>query len=680
MDDLKKELIKLAAPHALAIVTKYVVPTASSLVKAKFVRAKSKKQIEDSIKHYLQNLYSDCCIVKTIAFAGQPRQLKDLYIPLTLLDISDQEVIVNDQSDIFENSSLVVILDAAGMGKSTVVKKLVLNNLVSGKRLPILYPLRTFSKDAKLERELFKIMGLPETTPREAFNTLPFAIYLDGLDEAPDDLASTIVTQISDFQKEFPSARILVSSRKQSEASDLLKYKYYKIKELTIDNASTLIKKYDNDGEISKSLIKEIKKSKFEGIKDYLRNPLYVSLLYCAFRHKPSLPQKMCLFYEQVYHALFDQHDLTKAANYRHTLRTNLDSHEFSLVLRRLAFVGLVDGFRVEYSKLDFENKIAGVAADIEHLKFKVTDFVRDATIAVPLFIEEGTSIRWAHKSLLEFFAAMFICYDTKSMGEEILLKLVESERASNYRHVLEMCADIHYTTFRDSVGRLALAKFVEYYETSYKITNKRISKDSAHRRRMVTFGCRSSVTIDIEFAIEALTNEAIKADGGTKDQNKHRKSATDGLKGVIEGFSKFCGTNGRDPRSDPQLNLTIGPGTGLLVYHEVSPERWLLSIVAQKEGYGIRASDIDKDPDLSRLEEIAKIYPKTRLINDSLEEIYNNPENFDCFTDILNTDKSIFFLNYENARDVLTNIDSKRGDKSLQDLYKTIGQKTKKT
>jgi hypothetical protein len=668
MEELTKELLKIGGPLAAGIVKEHVLPVAASFVKGRMSKLRSKKKILSTVESYVKRLYGECSIIQTIAFSSEPRRLDELYVPLTLVDIAGGELIISDQADVFSVASTVVILDAAGMGKSTVVKRLILNSIISQKHVPVLYELRAFPKDGSLESEVLRVLGLPSSTPTSAFDQIPLRLYLDGLDEAPSALAPSIVEQIARFRQNHPSVQILVSSRRQREVNDLLKYHLFKVKDLTIDQACELIKKYDSGGTLSKELVRLLRKENIERIRDYLSNPLYVSLLYCAFRHKQALPQKMCLFYEQVYNALFDQHDLTKAANYRHELKTGLDCHEFSLVLRRLAFVCLIDGFRVECTRSDFEDKVKKVKEDINHLEFKISDFAKDATASVPIFIDDGATIRWGHKSLLEFFASMFICYDAEGLAGELLISLLESEDASQYKHIFEICADIHYKTFRDSVGRHALRKFIDHSKKSYtQFANKRISKADLERRRAATFATRSVFSLSdkgLGFTVQPVETSAqpIKHSDGDV--------AIEGLRMILEKFQMASGEIERDKRSSPLFNIMMGPKATFICYREISPERWILSTIIQKEG--ARNKWFVDGPEYSELEEMTVERQQLLIVTDDPSRKFNKSSNFSKLTDILVFHEEKY-LTLEEAENIISNIDSNKSHSSLLAMVSSL-------
>lgn len=72
------------------------------------------------------------------------------------------------------------------------------------------------------------------------------------------------------------------------------------------------------------------------------------------------------------------------------------------------------DGGKIEFTKDDLQITLQNIISKIPGISTSPSLFIQDLIETVPLFVKEGAIIRWSHKSLMEYFAAMFICRDTK--------------------------------------------------------------------------------------------------------------------------------------------------------------------------------------------------------------------------------------------------------------------------
>jgi hypothetical protein len=73
-----------------------------------------------------------------------------------------------------------------------------------------------------------------------------------------------------------------------------------------------------------KLLVDILKGNEYKAVYEYLTNPLLVSMLFAAFDFKQTIPLKKHLFYEQVYDAYFEKHDLTKGDSYKASERIKI--------------------------------------------------------------------------------------------------------------------------------------------------------------------------------------------------------------------------------------------------------------------------------------------------------------------------------------------------------------------
>ena len=97
-------------------------------------------------------------------------------------------------------------------------------------------------------------------------------------------------------------------------------------------------------------------------------------------------------------------------------------------MLRRLAHWCLKEGRRIDFTKDDLQIIIKDIVSKIQGMTVTPSLFIKDLIETVPLFVKEGAIIRWSHKALMEYFAAMFICRDTKERQRGILRTLYKND------------------------------------------------------------------------------------------------------------------------------------------------------------------------------------------------------------------------------------------------------------
>ncbi|WP_214780546.1 hypothetical protein [Exiguobacterium sp. s22] len=96
--------------------------------------------------------------IKTIVFNNNPKNLGEIYIPLTLenKECKIQEKISDYPNTLMEEYNKIVITDSAGMGKSTLLKFMFLRAINLNKGIPIFIELRKLNNEHTVIDEIMK--------------------------------------------------------------------------------------------------------------------------------------------------------------------------------------------------------------------------------------------------------------------------------------------------------------------------------------------------------------------------------------------------------------------------------------------------------------------------------------------------------------------------------------------
>jgi hypothetical protein len=512
--------VEIATPLAKKIFNAKIQPVIekklSALIKDKAVL----RRFETMSVQYLAQIAGKCSTMNTIAFQNAPKKLEELYVPLVLMaDGRNIEIKVDDAADIFKESHHVLVNDTAGMGKSTLAKRVVLNVIAEGSFIPVFLELRQI-EGKPIVQQIKDYFGFPVQVSDEVVRDLPLLYVFDGLDEVPGNKKKEVVKHLKIFVEFASSSKILITSRQETYLSEFYSFSKYSIKRLDKKEAYALLKNYDPTDEIADKLISSLESHQSRDLHDFLSTPLYVSLLFCAYRYKTVIPQRKDLFYSQVFDALFESHDLSKEIGYVRPKNSGLDSADFHAVLRRLGFWCLRSNGRLEFEKDKLEIIVAELLGKMSGIKTSAPNLVKDLISTVPIFVQEGPTIRWSHKSLMEYFAAMFICSDTKEKQKSVLLNLFKSENVHDLQNVFELCADIDFSTFRAVIVKKTLEEYIHHVDSVYAaISNKRISRAAIDERKSLTFGLRVGFRV---LEVSALETQSLF--GSVVGNEKDRK------------------------------------------------------------------------------------------------------------------------------------------------------------
>jgi|GEM_PF-2852018 len=636
-DPLTATLLTQAKPIVANIITGVISNAIYDFTKKGIRRRANATRTEKAIRSYLESLYSNVSKINTIAFKNIPKQIDDIYIPLIVSSPinSEESYEVDLHFDITTISNKLLLVDSAGMGKSTITKWMIRNVIRIGQKIPLFIELRNYSPSGDIMELFANTIGVSVDVIKNILSTLPVVIFLDGLDEAPIPSLNSLLDDIKKISKNYPSTIIFISSREQPEVMAFSDFKQLKIEDLTREQASELIKKYDNDGGVSRALNVMLKKQQSD-LWEFLDNPLYVSLLYCAYKHRPksSIPNKKHEFYSLVYDSLYEAHDLTKKAAWSHDKHSKLDSTEFNKVLRYLGYICLTNDSKLEFTKDELLATLDKIENQIPELAFSPA-----------LFVKDGNQIRWSHKSLQEYFTSMFICFDTGAAQENILLELYNDRESWRFYAILLMCSDIKYEVFRNVLGLKILQDYVNYQIDTSSL-NSRISDSDITVRKSSTFGRN----FHLIFLDNLNPEDIFSIDREYLDKYIEAAKITD--TDLI------------------QVTLTLGSNRPFtLLIEEKSINAGIFEILLQKEKHLASLSDLvvsDKKNkiDKSTLTQIKGLFS----INDFSKGLVSNSSNFKKLNALISK-KGTHILNDDRALELINEIKTRKTSCLAQNL-----------
>ena len=231
----------------------------------------SDKNLEELLQTYLSRLHKKCNTINTIIFPQQEIPLESIYEPLVLTSTNRHNIEEEDCSksiDLLIHDTLdknLLLIDTAGMGKSTVSKYLILRILQNKlhSKIPIFVELRKVDKDESLLDYIVKEMNpyKRKNFTVEMFVMLmekgKFVFFFDGFDEVSEDKAKSLGEEISELSEIYSTNLTLLTSREQSYIPTLYKQVSCTFEPLKLKQIKALLLKYDAYAsiEVGKELI-----------------------------------------------------------------------------------------------------------------------------------------------------------------------------------------------------------------------------------------------------------------------------------------------------------------------------------------------------------------------------------------------------------------------------------------
>tara|TARA_R110002051_G_scaffold254217_4_gene313159 strand:- start:8 stop:2014 length:2007 start_codon:yes stop_codon:yes gene_type:complete len=619
-----KDMISVASPLIKTVVETFVKPKLIAF-RNKFEKIDEKYFIptDEQFKEYYHRTYKKLAVINTLVFNNSQRFLKDIYLPLTLSSTNDREIrqkVDGYPNLICEEYGNILITDTAGMGKSTLMKRIFIDIIDNNIGIPIIVELRRLTKEKTLLNEIQEQLNslnkdFDSTLLLDLLTEGGFIIILDGYDEISLTDRDSVTADIQDFISKANNNEYFITSRPEQALLSFGQFQEFKIEPLNKKEAFELLRKYDNQGTVSSLLIKKLQETDMSNIQEFLTNPLLVSLLFTAFEHKQAIPFKKYLFYRQVYDANFESHDLTKGDSYTHDKYSKLEIDDFHRVLRHIGYSSFklqkIEFVKDDILKLIKESKIFCVGLD-----FKESDFLNDIIRTVPIFTKDGNYYRWSHKSLQEYFSAQFIYLDSKNKQNLILEKLFNHSNIEKFINVLDLYYDMDYRTFRNVIEKSILEEYINHSKTKYNKSYKGVSKKAIETRKEISFLTTSLVFKSIQGEYNGHPFDSERLSKMLKDYRENNNLESKSFAPIIVS----------PPLLKDQFIIHYFNSKNIILKLLASKKSKLVSEVNLKRGNGdIFDFTYDYDNEFELVE-----------INDSQTEIYNSKENFEIVNELI--------------------------------------------
>lgn len=221
---------------------------------------------QNRLLEYKTNLYNSLSSVKTILHRNEVL-FKDIYEPIKLINYNDEEI---NTTQLFEHSKNSTIIGEAGIGKSSLIKFIILDIIEKDDLFPILIELRYFNKNKinildYIKNEIFYFEQITDSDEiqKRLLESGKLCILFDGFDEISKEYKPEIINQIQKITNRYTKNKYVITSRPNTEIEYLPQFTNYTISYLDTKQIYNFIKrqfKHSKNINIAYLIIESIKK------------------------------------------------------------------------------------------------------------------------------------------------------------------------------------------------------------------------------------------------------------------------------------------------------------------------------------------------------------------------------------------------------------------------------------
>lgn len=428
---------------------------------------KFKVDFDIVFKKYLNNATEKYSKIKTILYKTEPKYIYDFFECPYLKKGQETAFKGEDINRILDESNFIIVQGTGGIGKSTFLKHLFLNEVSHKELIPVFIELKdinTLSNDYEITDFIFqKLYVLGSTIDKKymeyALKSGCFLFLLDGYDEILSEKMDGFFSKLESFCDQYSGNYYILSSRPYSDFVEFQRFTVLTLCSLSKKQAKSLISKIDYDTDVKNRFIQALEDNLYDRHRSFASNPLLLNIMLLTFDNYAEIPSKLHLFYSNAFDTLYFKHDATKAG-YHRELKCKLSADAFKKVFSYFCFMTYYQG-KIEFTYDEIASVFKKIKKSTE--QFNTDDYLYDLVNSICVLYKEGLNYKFTHRSFQEYFTAIFLKELSDSDMQNMTIKLIKKD---TYRVVndsaLSMLRDMAQQRFEQNV-LIPLLKEVEF-------------------------------------------------------------------------------------------------------------------------------------------------------------------------------------------------------------------------
>jgi hypothetical protein len=427
-----------------------LVESATGNVKQRLRQWRAEQRIERLVAHV-----ADIRMVKTLWSFDRRVDLCEFYYPQKLISrAGSQNPVEIEGSQIVRMPDLFahcIVEGRVGFGKSILARYLTLVTLLDGGRIPVFVELRKLRKGSSLKKLIYSALQLLEVDVdqdllRHLMSKGRLVFLFDGFDEVASECRTRLIERVEYLAQKYPATQIVITSRPGTEIFTSTKFDRLLLRSLDPRDVEPIVHRFMEDQTEAERLVTELRRAD-AAIHELLTTPLMITLLVISFRTTSQIPEAVSEFYSRLLITLLNRHDRSKPGGFNRPRRSQLPDHTMQRLFNVFSFITLQED-ALEMPQADAiqmltrASKVAGVDAAL------MPAYLDDIVEITSILLSEGEAIRFIHKSVQEFHAAMFISELSDREASAFYRRVRTTRQISRWLQVLTFLQDIDAKRF----------------------------------------------------------------------------------------------------------------------------------------------------------------------------------------------------------------------------------------
>ncbi|MFZ2726546.1 MAG: NACHT domain-containing protein [Methylococcaceae bacterium] len=385
---------------------------------------------DNRFNNYLTQSYTRYSQIKTLLYRDKPVSLTAHYVPSNF-SLRHEDIMGDDIINRFISHKKNIIVGTAGLGKSVFMRRLFMRFIEDNLEfIPILIELRLIAQadNQSIIDYVFKTIADIENKPLSlasdfkkeqleyALKAGKIALLLDGFDELDYEKKTLYEREIIELSQKYNESIFIITSRPDEQRFYSWEQFYvYKILPLNQTQAIELISKIEYETIVKNKFTAELNNGLFERNEDFLSNPLLLTMMLLTYEQFAEIPEKIYLFYEQVFDTLYHKHDAYKEM-YKRKSHCSLAIDDFKTIFAVFCIM-TYSAKKLSFSEseiLTYLKKAISVAQINKEISAE--KFLNDLLQSVCVLQRDGIEYSFSHRSFQEYFTACFLA-NSKSIN-----------------------------------------------------------------------------------------------------------------------------------------------------------------------------------------------------------------------------------------------------------------------